>query len=291
MAGRLAPGNLRVAIRQRIERALRSGALEPVRADVTPVEDGGVTFAVRVRRGLSRKRTAARTAKPPNPFLPYEEALFVADLSDTHLCLLNKYPVMPGHVLIVTREFEPQQAPLSLPDFEALWTCLGEVDGLGFYNSAPLAGASQGHRHLQLVAGPLGARGEPVPVDRIIEQARFDDAVGVAPGFPFLHAVARLRACARLAPPDATRVLLALYEQMLRAFGCDDPTRPYNLLLTRDWMLFVPRLRERWGSISVNALGFAGSFFVETPDELERLRRAGPMQALRHVGVARVGAR
>jgi len=240
---------------------------------------------------LARKRPAAPESAGANPFLPYEPALFVSDLSDTHLCLLNKYPVVPEHLLIVTRAFVSQQAPLVIEDFEALWRGLGEIDGLGFYNSGPLAGASQPHRHLQLVPGPLGARGQHTPIDALVEAARFDDAVGMAPVLPFLHAVARLRACETLPASDAARVLHGLYGKMLRAFGCDDPKRPYNLLLTRDWMLFVPRLRECFGDLSVNALGFAGSFFVRSEAELDALRRAGPMQVLRHVGVSRGRAR
>ncbi|MFN2646613.1 MAG: phosphorylase, partial [Burkholderiales bacterium] len=58
---------------------------------------------------------------------------------------------------------------------------------------------------------------------------------------------------------------------------------PYNLLATRRWMLLVPRGCERYESISVNALGFAGSLFVRSDVELERVRDAGPMAVLRAV--------
>jgi ATP adenylyltransferase len=48
-------------------------------------------------------------------------------------------------------------------------------------------------------------------------------------------------------------------------------------------MLVVPRAREHYESISVNALGFAGSLFVRNRSELERVRRSGPMNVLRAV--------
>jgi ATP adenylyltransferase len=60
---------------------------------------------------------------------------------------------------------------------------------------------------------------------------------------------------------------------------------PYNLLLTRRWMLLVPRSRERVASISVNALGFAGSLFVGERAQLNTVRRLGPMSVLRAVGL------
>jgi sulfate adenylyltransferase (ADP) / ATP adenylyltransferase len=57
-------------------------------------------------------------------------------------------------------------------------------------------------------------------------------------------------------------------------------TAPYNLLATRRWMLVVPRGRERYESISINALGFAGSLFVRHEAEVELVRRVGPMAVL-----------
>ncbi|MEJ2131872.1 MAG: phosphorylase, partial [Gammaproteobacteria bacterium] len=53
-----------------------------------------------------------------------------------------------------------------------------------------------------------------------------------------------------------------------------------NLLMTQDWMLIVPRGQEHVAGVSINALGFAGSLFVESTEELERLRDIGPMQVL-----------
>lgn len=59
------------------------------------------------------------TQAPRNPFLPYEEDLWVAHLSDTHTLLLNKFNVVPHHVLVVTRQFESQQDPLNSRDLAA----------------------------------------------------------------------------------------------------------------------------------------------------------------------------
>jgi ATP adenylyltransferase len=58
---------------------------------------------------------------------------------------------------------------------------------------------------------------------------------------------------------------------------------PYNLLIAEDWLLAVPRVAECFGSVSVNALGFAGSLFVKDRERLEAVRAAGPMAVLRAV--------
>jgi ATP adenylyltransferase len=50
-------------------------------------------------------------------------------------------------------------------------------------------------------------------------------------------------------------------------------------------MLFVPRRQGSFESISVNGLGFAGAFLAKDDEELERLRRVGPMTVLREVSL------
>lgn len=252
------------------------------------MEDGGIRFAVRVasaRAPAPPRAARVEEGAPRNPFLPYDEALFVADLGAHHVCLLNKYPVLRDHLLITTRAFEPQESPLAVRDFEATWSVLLELDGLAFYNAGTLAGASQPHRHLQVVPTPLGRGPRRTPIDAAIDDARFEGAVGRVETLPFHHAIARLRTTATQPPAVAAPALHGLYREMARAFGCDGANRPYNLLVTREWMLFVPRSRECWETVSINALGFAGAILVGGDDALANLRAQGPLAALAEVGV------
>jgi ATP adenylyltransferase len=55
---------------------------------------------------------------------------------------------------------------------------------------------------------------------------------------------------------------------------------PYNLLLTREWMLVVPRSRESVDGISVNSLGFAGALLAKDEAERETILQQGPMNLL-----------
>ena len=143
-----APGTLWARVQTATQRALDSGALQPIPTDFEHLEDGGIRFLVRILRQLARKPRAEASAPSPaaarpNPFLPYDPAMYVADASPTHVCLLNKFNVVERHLLIVTRAFEDQETPLTPQDFEALGTCLTEGEGMGFYNSGAIAGASQ----------------------------------------------------------------------------------------------------------------------------------------------------
>ncbi|HXK24860.1 MAG TPA: phosphorylase [Myxococcota bacterium] len=279
-------GSLWPAIRTRTAAALESGALVPIGGELDEIEERGIRFQVRLATALERKRAVQATRAPDfDPFLPVDPALFVADVSEDYVCVLNKFPALRHHALLTTREFEEQETPLRARDFEVLWLCLAERDALAFYNSSAKAGGSERHRHLQLVP-PLVAGAATVPIDTALEAARFDGPVGSAPGLPFLHAFARLRDLSELPCERAAQALASLYREMARAFGCERPGRPYNLLLTREWMLFVPRARERFEGISINALGFAGALLVRDRDALARLRTAGPLAALRQVGVS-----
>jgi len=275
-------------------RAIRSGAQESITTEEVFVADAGVEFLVRVVSSLQRK-SASHSHRPletghaqqsDNPFLPYEEALLVAELSSTHVALLNKYNVVAHHLLLVTRSFEEQLSPLSAADFSAFTQCLSEVDGLGFYNAGAVAGASQRHKHLQLVRLPLASRGSRIPIEPLLPTEAERGQIHRLTHLPFRHAFANLEVSPETNPTHAARELHQIYASMLNelALARGDLTAPYNLLVTRSWMLLVPRLQEHFETVSINALGFAGALLVRTSEELELLARRGPMTALGAVG-------
>jgi ATP adenylyltransferase len=284
----LEPGTLFEAVRERSARAERVGALRSIPTSFERVEDGetGVEFVVRVVDYLGQKReaTSEQQRTGANPFLPYNRELFVADVSETHLCLLNKYNVLDHHLLIVTRGFEEQESLLTLEDFEALWLCMAEREGLGFYNAGAEAGASQPHKHLQLVSVPVGIGPERTPVDPLLATARFDGPLGTVETLPFLHTVARLDESSSPGFRGGAAAALALYRAMLRRVGIDaEAPLPYNLLVTWDWMFLLPRTRGFFHSIEVNSLGFAGTLLARDQEQLAFIKREGPMTLLRNV--------
>jgi ATP adenylyltransferase len=298
----LARGTLRARVTQVAAAALSHGILQPIPTETAFIDEGPIRFLVRVVSNLARKdqvrrANGQRDAGRENPFLPFEPALYVTDVGASHVCLLNKFNVVEHHLLIVTRQFEPQERPLQLADFTALWRCLAEYDGLGFYNAGMVAGASQPHKHLQLVPLPLTDHGPSVPIEPWIENIRgTSSAVQQISELAFPHAVARLEPGLAESPETAARVTLDLYRRLLVRLGlaADSPqpeisTPAYNLLLTRRWLLLVPRARERVAGISLNALAFAGAFLVRDRLQLERLRELGPLTALQQAAISQAG--
>nr|WP_089094074.1 DUF4922 domain-containing protein [Nodularia sp. NIES-3585] len=284
----LKPGTLWKSIKKQTKYALQCGALLSIPTDFEFVEQNGIKFLVRILSNLTRKDTAKQQDKKTNPFLPYEQDLFVADISQSHVCILNKYNVVDYHLLIVTRAFEEQEELLTLKDFAAMWACLAEFEGLAFYNGGKIAGASQPHKHLQIVPLPLTPSGVQIPMEPLLKSAQFTDAVTTIPELPFIHALAKLDPSWSNSPLEAAEATLELYQSLLSAVGLEaiednKQSGAYNLLATREWMLIVPRSQEDFVSISVNSLGFVGALLVRNEQQMQVIKDQGPMTILKNV--------
>lgn len=291
---RIDPGGLWDRIDAVYRRALERGALRPIATTFEYVEEAGIRFLVRVVDSLARKHEALaqerqRDGGAPvaaNPFLPVEPDLLVGDASATHRCVLNKFQVVDGHLLIVTREFEDQDALLTEADFAALLGCMAQYESLGFYNAGRTAGASQRHKHLQLVPLPLTPRGPLTPMDPVLEAAISGGWTGRSPALPYPHVVSAVDPAWWERPEASATVVRERYLELLRAAGLPDAEsapdhpHPYNLLITRRWMLVVPRSREFLQTISVNSLGFAGALLARDERELALFRERGPLAVL-----------
>jgi sulfate adenylyltransferase (ADP) / ATP adenylyltransferase len=294
----LQPGTLWKTVIERSEYAYKCGALLSIPTEFEFVEQDGVKFLVRILSNLVRKDAAkqkqkeqtAVSGKDFNPFLPYDEDLFVADISETHVCVLNKFNVVDHHLLIITRAFEEQESLLTLEDFAAMWACLAEYDGLAFYNGGQVAGASQRHKHLQVVPLPLTNSDAAIPIQPLFAAAAFQGAIATIPGLPFTHAFADLDPSWAASPLTAAKNTLEIYHTLLNAVGitavdANKQSSAYNFLATREWMLIVPRSQEEFQEISVNSLGFAGALLVRNQEQMQILKHQGPMNILKSVAV------
>ena len=236
-----------------------------------------------LRRLISRTPKHLRGMGPQgNPFLPWEPPLEVARPSEGHVLILNKYPVQAGHVLLITDHWAPQDGWLDSRDWAAVAAVAGDTGGLWFFNSCRAAGASQPHRHLQLL--PRRA-GEPsCPLDEDVWAALTQRPDGQArERFPWACRLSRRR------DGVGHGDLEELYLSHLQALGLGDPRvdprplHPYNLLFDDRWFVTVRRCREGVAGFSVNALGFAGCLLQTEHSDLEWLRRHGPWALLQAV--------
>ena len=247
------------------------------RIDSEPVmvRDHGVDFVVRLATDYAAQAARQPKPRPGNPFESPEPELLVGEVSPTHMAILNKYHVIENHLLVLPRAFVDQEVLLDLADFEALVACLPrDRHAIGFYNGGRGAGASQPHKHLQVVTLPL-APWRDIPMEALIDA-----------GTPlaFRHSLARVDS------RDPAK-LLACYRALLADIGigalaregAERQSASYNLLVAPTWMMAIPRTREDFEGIAVNSIAFCGALFVRERHQLEAVRKAGPMSVLRQV--------
>lgn len=291
------------AIDVRSAAALASGALQPVQAEQVEMEDAGMRFIVRWVSSLAAKdaNTSAGGAgkgdtvaipggpRDPdfNPFLNPDPELTVGPVSDTHVAILNKFPLAARHLVLARREFEEQLLPLARSDFAALAALIGQAGGIGLYNGGIAAGASQRHKHVQWMPDGAGnaslrlfAPGLPAGLA--------EQGLATHPALPMKHCFVRAR-CGRGEAVDASADSLhAAFGRACEALGLrvgeDGLLPPFNLLAGEGWVLAIPRSREHFEGISMSAVCFGGTLYTRHREQIDAIRAVGPLRALAAVG-------
>ena len=211
-----------------------------------------------------------------NPFKPWDKILEIDSIGNGHQLILNKYPVQLGHVLLITNEWKEQNGWLDTKDWEAIKEVNKDTSGLWFFNSGPLAGASQPHRHIQLL--------------------RRDPSELSCPREKWILALNNLNyknekfskniILKKFSKSLNEENIHEIYKDLSYKLGLGDPRNdkkpkyPYNLIFTDSWMIIIKRKTDNLFGISINALGFAGYILVTENSDIKYLRELGPEKLL-----------
>ncbi|KAI7852064.1 ATP adenylyltransferase-domain-containing protein [Circinella umbellata] len=270
----------------------------------------GVEFEITYAPPLANKTEAVVEEKKKikvNPFLPPHPALYVQDIGEEHSVVLNKFCIVPHHIIVITKEFKSQSQPLFPGDLLAAWKCMmtafGTTPALTFYNCGPFSGASQPHKHLQIV--PLDGSNPQPPIKALFNQIpeRKAGQIYLLNQLPFVHVIVPLDRNFIDSSTDDEELsdylsqmffgLLDAMFQQLRKHATPDREISYNFIMSDQFMMLIPRSRELATlsqenlQISINSLGFAGMLLVKTPEELTALENHNDlMQVLKDVGYA-----
>ena len=257
------------------ERALACGSLIPLDTQLL-AWPGPEPFVLRQLLSLPPRHLAAGGPKP-NPFLPWDRPLQVALLPSGHVLLLNKFPVQRAHLLVITQQWQPQSGWLGPRDWEAVAMVSADTGGLWFFNSCATAGASQPHRHLQLLPRRPGEAS--CPMARALEA----QLAGQQSPWPWAYRLSRRR------EPGCAGELAELYRRHCVDLELGQPERhqapahPYNLVFNDHWFLTVRRVREHQAGFSINGLGFAGYLLSTARSDRHWLASHGPWALLQAV--------
>lgn len=185
--------------------------------------------------------------------------------------------------ILHTTEYEKQKDDLDLDDLRATWAVLGHLRAEGqevmaIYNCGAEAGASQGHKHVQIFPRPKKADFELWP-DRV---ETGEGRIGTENTIPYKHVLTRIS-------EDATaedvcscyQMLLSEIRPILEQNGTED----YNMILVKEWMLMIPRRHHGRNAVEANAVGMMGMVWLKSLEERKGWVELGMTEHLRYLGV------
>ena len=217
-----------------------------------------------------------------NPFIPWDKRLEIQSIYKKHTVILNKYPVQIGHMLLITNKWKPQDGWLNIEDFKAIENVDKDTTGLWFFNSSREAGASQPHRHFQLL--PRHNSESICP--------RYDWFCSLLNSSNNTNSL--ISHCVSIKPrknddESDPYDLYNSYKSMINEMNLGNielnskPTKPYNLLITSEWIALIKRKKDTSNGFSINALGFAGYFLGTKISNVDALINFGPEKILKDV--------
>lgn len=331
-----APANLHDLVKTTFSKALSTNELHYFPTQVTILQVNSIPFQLRFSPSLANKPKgpppdASQPRKPFDPFANPPASLFVTDLGPSHFLVLNKFAVVPEHFILATKEYKLQTHLLEESDLEATLACIdayeqakqdgassssnslekdSKDDGLfAFFNGGQHSGASQPHRHIQLL--PVSRMKDGLDTDSswdvLAQQA---DKLDKTPFAVFSETIST-----ETSPASLHAAYLRLYKKACQAVahhaGATSSTLDeipttgearisYNMAMTKDTIVICPRLSEGSeikssetsspvGSLALNGTLLAGTALVKSEAEWDALKKSPSelLDVLKSIGVPR----
>ncbi|KAG1151248.1 hypothetical protein G6F37_000314 [Rhizopus arrhizus] len=298
--------NLQQLVTEKFKAAKESKAVFSFETTEIEKESNGINFQITLVPALAKKPQGDDNKEKTSPFINPNPDLLVKEL-DEHLLLLNKFAVIPNHMLVVTKEQKSQTEPPFPNDLYEVFKIIKEFGSsqplLAFYNCGENSGASQAHKHVQII--PLKTNGSVQPPIKKVYDEIHDRHVGqiyAINRLPFVHVIMQLdtniiRAASK--KEDLTDYLSQMFFGLLDAMfqqlreNSDEFTTSYNFLMTEEFMMLVPRQKEKATfrykgeemDLSMNSLAFAGMILCKGEEQLEALKENDIMDLLSQVGI------
>lgn len=229
----------------------------------------------------------------------------------SHKLILNKFCVVrPQYLLLTTDPSRKQTSPLMEQDLRAAWIVLEafEADGgkgrdghndderTGWYvvfNGGREAGSSRMHLHLQVLPMPRVEKGErELAWDSVVEGIGKGNTEGDETlDLPYLAFGVRLRSRDSDLLEDLVAAYGRHYAKCRQALEKrKDEAVPHNIILTRNYVITIPRRAATVEGIaghSVGAQGMLGLIWCNKEAQIEGWRSTGPINVLRELGIPR----
>ena len=272
------------------------GAVDKIKS--VEVGDINVDFQLTLLTSLMHRPEIG--SRECNPFENPEPELTILEKygpENAYRLVFNKFPVVPNHFMLVTREFESQNSPLSPSQLFASYKVLEKIKSesggknerwFAFFNCGPESGASQPHKHIQFMTQPPQLVYKPFS-DLVLEQAPDPKKPGEifqSEDIPFAHFLIKLPRANDILEITLATSYSALLQKTLTVLKQNDQYQmSYNLIMTNSYMLMIPRSSGKYkDQIGINSCGFQGLILCKNEELLNLVEKVGPMNILREVG-------
>jgi ATP adenylyltransferase/5',5'''-P-1,P-4-tetraphosphate phosphorylase II len=208
----------------------------------------------------------------------------IAHINSTHILVFNRVCIFRPQLMLLSEDsYRRQHLPLELIDIIATYEVLtslneGEQEFYTLYNCG--FGSSREHKHVQFLP----------KVDVFFPDDRgFDN--GKIPYLYFLKYLPMSKD-----DPDGANNLYLVYEELLAqaksAVNTACPSGrewvPHNVILTKDWLMVIPRGSNGYEGVSTSSAGMVGSVFLANKDQLKEWKNAGMTKVLAELGIPAV---
>lgn len=213
-----------------------------------------------------------------------DSRLKTAAVCNTHVLAFNRFCVFrPQYLLLTADSYRRQTELLDASDLKAAWAVLEalQTEHFAIYNCGPVAGCSRLHKHLQIF---------PASPDFTLFPDRADLDLDRVP-FRFFWSRFEAR---DLSQSEGRARLYGVYQRLVveaqAALDARQPSRdyfPHNVVLTRRWIVVIPRCKQTFHDLSANAAGMCGMVWTATREQVTRWREEGPTRVLSELGLGK----
>ncbi|KAK3676211.1 hypothetical protein LTR78_003961 [Recurvomyces mirabilis] len=249
-------------------------------------------FEFRIAKCLSHKPMDPVNAKRKTAFEDSDPDFVVLEqVGARYRLILNKYCVVRPQFVLHTQCLKPQTALLDFDDIHAAWTALDHLgeNYVAIYNGGKDAGASIGHKHLQILPRP-SSFGLDFLIMKYLrcEADNKDEKNGISRSARQLKLATLLSevpyqlGVRGLSDGIDSSTVHNTYNELQEKLSLDHDS-PNNLILTRDYIMLIPRHRAHIDQISgyiANAAAMMGMVWVQSENLFEGWLQYGPMRVL-----------
>ncbi|CAI7648632.1 unnamed protein product [Penicillium pancosmium] len=294
----------------KFDRLVSNGIIQYQPSHPVIVTDNGMTFCFNVVEALKEKPQAGEAFKSaqanlddgsdaqPETFGPGSDLAFdhpdicITRVNETHFLVINKFPVFRPMLLLLTIDsYRRQHELLDVEDMEAAWSlvCGLEVEHFAFFNCTVTAGSSRAHKHLQVIPAP-GANDGYADGFRFFPDYDPESQTGTPSCVYFLERFEEPPEGRVKTSQQLMEVYLWLLQQTREVLKINEGPCPHNWILTKRWMVIIPRQHKEYRGLSANSPGMVGSVYIANQGQFDAWKEAGPQRVLAGLGLPRVEA-